>query len=38
MAEPIQPTMRTVIAYKAHIRRWKGIFRALRLKEVSNYD
>lgn len=38
MAEPIRQTMRIVIAYKPNIRRWKGIFRALRLKEVSNYD
>lgn len=38
MAKPIQPTMKIATVYKYHIRRWKGIFRALRLKEVSNYD
>ena len=34
--EPIQPTMKIATAYKPHITRWKGVFRALRLKKVSN--
>ena len=35
--KPIQPTMRIATVYKCHITRWKGVFRALRLKEVSEY-
>jgi len=30
--KPTQPTMRIAIAYKHHITRWKGVFRALKLK------
>lgn len=29
--------MRTATAYKYHITRWKGVFRVLKLKEVSEY-
>lgn len=32
-----QPTMRTATAYKLHITRWKGVFRAVKLKEASEY-
>lgn len=28
--------MRTATAYKYHITRWKGVFRVLKLKEVSD--
>lgn len=32
-----QPTMRIATAYKYHITKCKGVFRALKLKEVSEY-
>ena len=35
--KPIQPTMRIATAYNYHITRWKGVFRALKLKEISEY-
>lgn len=35
--KPTQPTMRKATAYKYHITRWKGVFRALKLKVVSEY-
>ena len=37
MAEPIQLIMRIATVYKYRIRRWKGVFRVLIIKEASNY-
>ena len=35
--KPIQPTMKIATACKYNITRWKGVFRALKLKEISEY-
>lgn len=34
--KPIQPTMRIATAYNYQMRRWKGVFKGLIIKEVSD--